>query len=381
MNKLKTIKTNENTEECMKPYAKKIFIMVLFAVVAGSGSLYAATIGGQQPSTSDGTVNSYIGTYWNTYLDDIRNEINSNWDDQSELAKGIANATAYSSNVAPFDGYHGYDLFGIIVGFQVSAQFPESIVGITPDDLEAVGQDIQEEGDIYAGVGAGAAFNAGLNLGFLKKGLYANVKFGKISYEVNSDELDGKGDTMTMGFGINYQFLRVRSLFGLLTWRGLSFGTGFIYNSNKVDLTVKDIDGLDFSQDLTNGYSLRMEPTLELGYEAKTYVIPLELHTAIKVLVLNVNVGAGADLIFGGTDITIKNRNSVEVLYNGTPMTLTQDGYVTIDASTPETSPSRFKPKLMAGAGVTILGVHVNANTTWYINDGVSAGISAGFVW
>jgi hypothetical protein len=370
----------------MKHYAKKLFIVVLFTLVAGSGSLYAATVSGNAPATLPGThplaatVNPLITGAFNDLLADVQTEVDNNWDDQSSLAKGLGNATAYSSNVAPFDGYHGYDLFGIIVGLQVAAQFPASIVGVTPEDLEAVGQDIQEDGDVYAGVGAGAAFSAGLNLGFLVKGLYANVKFGKMTYEMNSDDMDVKGDAMTFGFGINYQFLRVRSLFGLLTWRGLSFGTGFIYNNNELDMTVKEIDGLDLQEDVGGVATMTIDPTLKLGYDASTYVIPLELHTAVKVLILNVNLGAGADLIFGGTDITIKNTNVVRLTENSTNTELTT-GDMTIDASTPETSPSYFRPKLMAGAGLTVLGVHVNTNLTWYVSDGLSVGISAGFVW
>lgn len=364
----------------MKHYIKKLIIMILFAVIAGNSSMYAATVTGNAPTTPTGLIpQSYVDSQFELFRQDVENVINENWDGQGELAKGLGNATAYSSNAAPFDGYHGYDLFGIIFGLQVSAQFPGSIAGITPEDIKAAGQDIQEDGDVYAGVGASGAVNAGLNLGFLVKGLYANVKFGKMSYKIKSDEWDARGDTMTFGLGVNYQFLRVRSLLGLLTWRGLSFGTGFIYNSNKLDMTVNHISNLEISKDIGNGYSIVMDPNLELGYEATTYVIPLEVHTAVKVLVLNVNAGAGADLIFGGTDITIKNTNPVYFDYAGTR--IDTDSNITIDASTPETSPSHFRPKLMTGVGITVLGVHINTNLTWYINDGISAGISAGFVW
>jgi hypothetical protein len=144
-------------------------------------------------------------------------------------------------------------------------------------------------------------------------------------------------------------------------------------------MTVKDIDGLSLTQNVGSYGTLTMDPTLNLGYEANTYVIPLELHTAVKILVLNVNVGAGADLIFGGTEITIKNTN--DAYFTDFTNNYSSTGDVTIDASTPETSPSRFRPKLMAGAGLTVLGVHVNTNLTWYVSDGISAGISAGFVW
>ncbi len=375
----------------MKIYAKKFVIVFLFIILSGGNSLYAATVTGQAPqgiNTGNALADAFIDGQLNTIFEQLRTsveaEVNTKWQGQTELAKGFSNATAFAANAAPFDGYHGYDLFGIIWGVQLSAQFPSSLNSL---DQDAIEKDMKQDGDIYAGIGVGSALNIGLNMGFLKKGLYMNAKFWKYSRTLtDTDDMKTEAKTTTFGIGVNYQFLRVRSLIGLLTWRGLSFGTGFNYNNNKIDMTLNNVEGLNnsaqpVSYSGTTYGNMTVTPKLTMGYNAKAYVIPLEIHTAAKLLILNVNLGAGADLIFGGTDITIKNINTVDVVNDTGVSLVSTPGYVNIDASTPKTAPSHFRTKLMAGAGVTILGVHVNTNIVYYINDAASFGLSVGFVW
>ncbi len=360
-----------------------IFILaVLFSSFILTESVAGATVTfGPAPTTGNSLIDANISDAWTDFETQLQTEISSNWNEQTQLAKGLGNAAAFSSRAGALDGYQGYDLFAVMFGLSVAAQFPTSTLKMTLNDLEQIGADIEQNGDVYAGFGAGTAINIGINAGFLVKNLYLSGKFFSMSYSESSPDMDVDGKVTTFGIGVNYQFMAVRSLFGLIKWRGISIGSGFIYNNNKLDMSVNGLDG--FSQDITDPTlgkigELLIEPELTMGYDAATYVIPFDINTSFRLLILNVSFGAGIDFIFGGTDITIKNNNIIYV--KDTSGAVLGEGYALIDASTPETAPTFIKPRLMAGIGLNLVAA-INASVTWYVPDGAAIEISAGIVW
>src|SRR5207302_1079654 len=99
-----------------------------------------------------------------------------------------------------------------------------------------VGDDIQNKGDLYAGMGLGFSYlNVGINAKFIKPGLYLNVKYGGMKRDVGKFGLDFS----VMGVGVNYRLLEPKSFIGLVKWRGVSLGSGLYYQSSKIDFKIK----------------------------------------------------------------------------------------------------------------------------------------------
>ncbi len=329
----------------------------------------------------DTSLNSAFNTSWSTFLSTVDQTIKENWNSQNKLAKGLGNANAFSSQAANLDGYQGYDLFALMVGFGIGAQYPSDLKDITKSG-NAISQDIEKNGDVYAGIGVGAAVNLGINAKLIGLNhFYFNVKMGQYTYNATANGNDIKAKVSTFGVGVNYQFVTQKNLLAsMIKWRGISLGSGFLYNSNQLDLTVQGLSNI--TQPISNGYSMVLSPDIKLGWDAKTYTIPFDINTSLRLLwIFNVNVGAGVDLIFGSTNINIGQTSYVTVTGPSGNITNTP-GKVVIDASTKNVAPSFIRPRVQAGVGLALGPLTaINAQFTYYIPDGAYVGLSAGIVW
>jgi len=301
----------------------------------------------------------------------IEDEVGDKWDDQGKLAKGLGNAAAYASHAATFQGYQGYDIFCVSVGFMLGFQAPSA----NPSEYSDIGDSIERDGDIYAGVGAGFAINLGINLGFLIDNLYANIKFGKLPKIKASN--GSKVEMTTFGIGANYQIFQPRSLgLSILKWRGLSVGTGILYSGIETRL-VLDNALKQVSYDY-GGNTLTMEPGLTLGTNTKIVTIPFDVTTSIRLLwVLNLNLGFGLDFMMGKTDINIVNRNNVDDSSTG----VGTDGILVVDASTLNKNPNVASFRIMTGLGLVLGPVFIDLPVTYHVASGASIGLSLGVVW
>ena len=367
---------------------KKIFLYVLsaamvFMLLPQAQSNAAPTITIVPPDVTGAPLLDIPA--FNTAVADLTTQIEdefADWDDQQDLAQGLGNSNAYAAQAANLWGYQGYSIFAVMVGPMIGVQAPSFNV----DELQNVADKIETEGDVYAGMGIGSAVNVGvriptfvkklIGLGFLDNNLYVNVKYFGYSMEV--DDFDA--DTKTFGFGINYQLFKPRKLpLGVLKWRGLSVGTGLLYNSNEVNFTIDGMGGIESAIGAT-GHSIVMDPTLTLGIDTTSYTIPFEVSTSLRVLwILNLTLGAGVDFNFGNTDITIRNNNEIYVV--GPLAGATTPGYAVLDASTTDVNPSFTRFRLMSGLGLSLGPVVVDMPVAWYLNSGASVGIQAGIVW
>jgi hypothetical protein len=114
--------------------------------------------------------------------------------------------------------------------------------------------------------------------------------------------------------------------------------------------------------------------------DTRTYTIPLELNTSLQLaFILNLNLGLGADLAFGSNKLTFDFDSTVNTEGTGiastTPGTLWVKGGGTM-------SPTLFNPKLMFDLGFKFGPVIIDIPLTWYfLNHGVSSGVTVGVVW
>jgi len=365
---------------------KKIFLYVLSAAMVFM--LLPQAQSNAAPSVTL-TPPTYLGIPVGvTEMSNLEAQINDalgDWDDQQDLALGLGNSNAYAAQAANLWGYQGYSIFAIMVGPMIGVQAPSFNV----DELQNVADKIETEGDVYAGMGIGSAVNVGvriptfvkklIGLGFLDNNLYVNVKYFGYSMEV--DDFDA--DTKTFGFGINYQLFKPRKLpLGVLKWRGLSVGTGLLYNSNEVNLTLEGL--ADIRENISGTVDMVLDPSITLGIDTTSYTIPFEVSTSLRLLwVLNLTLGAGVDFNFGNTDITIKQFSDIYVEDGGVEIVAGDysRGSAAIDASTTDVSPSLTRARLMAGVGLSLGPVVVDMPVAWYLNSGASVGIQAGIVW
>ncbi|MCX7678841.1 MAG: hypothetical protein N2316_06445 [Spirochaetes bacterium] len=290
---------------------------------------------------------------------------------QTDLAKGFADTNAFTSHSSSLQGYQNYDLFAVGVGFMIGLQAPS----IDPNYYEKkIEDDIKNDGDISAGFSVSASIIAGIHARFILPHLYLSLQLGQ--FNVDDAENDYKFSNKTFGIGVNYGIYMPRSFFvGLLKWRGISIGSGIIYQHNEVNFELQ-LDTI--TQPVAGSIQLELDPSVNFGFDITTYTIPLEIVTSFQLLwFLNISAGIGADIIFGSSDILLTSTGEVSV----TGTTLTQNGIVQVDGSTRDVSPSLIRPKIMGGIGFNIFLVKIEIPIIYYPTTGAALGLTASIVF
>lgn len=341
----------------MKKIGSLIFVLMIFFAFRDAGALtFKLYDSAGNPISNAGTdalfadLNNTVGKYTN----------------QKQLALGSANAGVYSSSAATQRGYQGYDLFAISVGTMIGVQAPS----LNPGYYSKIGSELKANGDLYAGAAWNPlVFQLGINAAALSdafKDFYFALKFGSLKVKVG----DFQFDSFIIGALANYQLINDHSIgANSLKWRGISVGTGLIYQSNKIDLK------LPFNGQLFNGgiYQVKLD-SIDTGIETTAFIIPVEATTAVRLLyILNLSVGAGFDLAAGSSKIKLGNTSTVTAGAIG--------GRLVVDGSTTGDGPTILRPKVTAGVGLGIGPVVIDLPVTYYLMSGFNAGLTFTIVW
>ena len=371
---------------------KKLIVVLGMAGVVIAQPLFAATITGNCPiltipahSITLGVIGDDLYDQFMIALNDANAEL-AKYDDQDKLATGFANANMYSTNAATQQGYPNYSLFAITTGVMVGAQAPTTNVDYyTNGKIE---DDIENKGDLYAGVAGSAAINVGINAGMIIPGLYINVKFGKFDSTWVYDDDDFSFDTMIIGGGITYSLFDEAGI-GLLRWRGLTIGTGLVYQTTDVSYRIElDDERIHFADGSTTG-DVVVDPSFDITLDMYTLSVPFEINTAIQLLWLfNINLGVGIDLVSGNADLELQSVSDATVkniAYNGTPLPeddyIVTPGKVTIDGKTLDKKPSWARARIMTGIGFNFGAVKIDVPIIYYLKSGAAVGVTAGIIW
>ena len=393
--------------------------LAAFALAAACVSANALTIKGTKPTVIFNTtqlgplftpamkaqfeakMNGEVGTAFDKTITDA-NENLKGFKQQKELAQGMANANLYSSNSATMNGYQNYDLFAVSSGFMLGVQAPS----LDPKAYKTIGDDITDKGDLYAGVGAGFTYlNVGLNCKFLMPGLYMNVKYGGLKQSVGDFDLDFK----VLGLGANFKVLEPKSFIGLVKWRGISVGTGFYMQMDKLNMEIKPkpiteqahfreavLSGATTAQDSADkktlldqmGYTaakpdaeIKLTPKFDMGLDISTYTIPVDVNTAVALLwgVVNVNAGLGVDVNFGNAEIVLKGTSRADIGSDTTKVTFTP-ATVVVDGSS-SNGPSFVRMRAQTGIGLGLGPVKIDIPLIYYFNSGLAFGVTGAIVW
>jgi hypothetical protein len=295
------------------------------------------------------------------------------------LASGFANAGAATAQEGFLRGSHDIKVFSISLGTSAAVTLPNLSFLNKIDSANF----IEDEGDVYAGI-ATQPFNvtATFNLGFLVSGLRGMAKFG---YADIPEGLLGEGysfNALSVGAGLSYQLIEPKSVpLGVVRWRGLAVASGLFYQRNTTEITITDAGDIGINQALTMndigdtgnmsviGY-FTSSPFIVASIESSTYTIPLQVSTGLRLLyIIDLNVGAGVDIVFGQGKINLKSTQSVdfevEDAYAG-EIDVTA-GSINISDST-SGDPDFARPHLMASLGLAMGPVRLEVPLKYYFD-------------
>jgi hypothetical protein len=336
-------------------------ILAAFCSAAQAGVVVTAPTVNAANQTAANTAAAQLQTKLN-------NEIFNQLSSMPKLARGFNNANVAAMNAGSNQSFQNYDIFSIQVG---------GALGLAIKDSS--GDDLKNTGDTYAGAAAQGAVNVGINTSsFLMKDLYLNLKYGAYSVGDSSDVWKGR----LFGIGANYSYIADHSIgFGLLRWRGISFGTGLTIATTTLDAEI------DYSDKnvVYSGVTLTARDTeADLHIKTTSFVVPVEAVTSIQVLWLaNLGIGGGVDLVKSNTKISMTGKSAIYA--SGAGVTQTSPGSIS-GGSSNKSKPKffdAFAPKLLASAGLNLGPVKIDMPVAYYFctPQTFSIGINVGFVW
>jgi len=250
------------------------------------------------------------------------------------------------------------------------------------EDIGNISDSLEKDGDLNLGVGPNVInANFGLNMGFIKLDkLYLGLRLGYFKLPSFIDNFSY--DYFTLGVTANYQIIPSLSLAKLITWRGLSLGSGILYNGSNIKITVPVGDKINerIGDDDSIGY-VRMEPKASLNLNINTVTIPIEAITAIKLLIFNIPLGLGADIAFGKTALDFGIASDIDLdLKKGNGLSQASKGNLSVKAGA-DAPPSFFNFKIMTGLGFAMGHVVIDIPITFYpASHGYTFGLTMGAV-
>jgi len=373
---------------------KKLFCLLLVFAMAVS-AFAQVRITGNAPTARGGPgvddFNRDIQDAFNDALKDLNDQLKV-FQNADKFLRAMGDSSVYASHGATTRGYGGYKVFSATIGSVVGLQLPTGITSIM-DDADRLSDSLKNDGDIKFGINPNIInANVGLNMGVFKflpehlgvlkrDDLYVGLRVGYINLsEIGiGDELKLNYNNLTLGLTANYQIIPSVSLAGLITWRGVNLGSGFIYNRNKLGLGLS-VDNIE--KPMENGASVVMQdPKASVDITTNTFIIPLEAITAIKLLIFNIPFGLGADISFGKTSLGAKDVSADVDLINLPPGYYRDNkGDVTATGGISNT-PSIVNFKIMTGLGLSMGPVIVDLPITYYPASGYSVGVTLGAVY
>lgn len=309
---------------------------------------------------------------WATDFATIENDLREKVDEKygkyekgEDLIKGIGNAGALAANGGYMRTGNGYDWITAAVSINSSVSMDSGSIWKFNDDFL---DKFEDEGDLYMGAGLQViTASLGFNLGHLLKmdhGLYLTLKGGVSKLSV--EDLDF--DAYNMGFMVNYQLVEAKALGKghLVKWRGLNVGAGLNYYKSEVEWTIEHLEPVSVSH---GGHKFTYDTDLNVTAETSRFIIPVEVFTGVKLTVLELFGGLGADFMFGGDNevsvssvAEVKKSDSDDIGH--AKMKMSKDGDQEV-----------FKMRYTIGLGFSLGPVRIEIPYTQYFDDNFTGSI------
>ncbi len=345
----------------------KRFLIILMALLfIGSAGVFAADVTATAPTlTYNSTPVAGIDALLTPLITQAETDL-SKFDNMDKAAEAFGNAASYAADGANQRGLMGYKFLTIAVGTMVGFQAPGS-------SLDAIGDyvsQLESEGDTYFGAGLQAlTLSVGLNSSFLLDGLFLSAKVGKFS--VDTDDI--KYDSFNFGLLANYQLVDPFSI-GVIKWRGLQVGSGFIYYNSTADMTI-DVPEQKSSITIVNpgDATLVLDPTLNAEITSSGLKMPIDILSGIRLLwIANLNFGLGADLnLASSSEIALSADGNTYItnINPALPGTVeTTPGSVKVAIDEGSGSVDFIKLRAMFGLGFALGPLKIDIPFTYYFD-------------
>lgn len=362
----------------MKTLIKTTILIMLFTINVSARDILRVK---EYPDTGDPAQDQALGTALDEAVDEVNSGPFGKLGKQNDLARGFADANIFAAKAGNTYAFQNYETFAVMSGVAFSAQMPniydelfEILIDGKHDSLQ---EDILEKGDPYFGVGVGITWlNIGLNMNEHVENLNCNIKYGALDSTIKNFSYNSR----LAGIEGNYTFLGKKEFYGgLFRWRGLTAGTGFIYNSTKIHFIVDSYKDIT----TTNGPAvIKISPEVDLGIETTSYTIPVNLVTSIQTLwIVNLFAGLGFDVNFGEADVIIESESDIEAEYDGQEISPESSGKLEAAGDTGGVSPSVFRLNIMYGIGLNLGPVKLDVQYAYFVSGGYSWGFNFGVVF
>ena len=382
----------------------KIPAVCFFLLLMGAMSVFGFEIKGNAPAfqANDASIydavhelNTELANAFNDVLAELNDEVRYIDTKPEKFIQAWGNSSIFSSYGATQRAYGGYSKLAITAGSMIGFQLPASPFTVI-DELENIVDLLNDEHDLKFGLNPQILNGQiGVNTSkFLLNNLYLGFRFGYM--RLDSRFSGFTFNNLSLGLIGSYQLISQKKLGGgIFIWRGLNLGTGFIYQKtnlgyklNMDSITALSVDLSELGYDipeLSGTVNLSIDPRLSLGIDIKTFTIPLEAFTSVRLLwFLNAALGFGVDFGFGKSDMKMNIGGDINVNVQGYAsafVTQTRPGNISASVGG-IMSPGPINPKLMAGLGIGMGPVIIDVPVTWYFLDhGYNVGITFGVVW
>ena len=305
-----------------------VFIALAITV---SGFSEKIEVKGTAPTfkTNDSSIQEFIPKFneqlekaFNGIVDDMNGIINDTvpegFINSNDILGGFGNASIFATHGATMRAYGEYKSFSISLGGIVGLQIP-------PNTMDLANGDIDKFDELTFGINPQAfnihvGFNPSSLIKVMPENLYLGLRIGFFGLP-NMDIPMNEGlnaslnfNTFTIGVTANYQLIPSINL-GLILWRGLNVGSGLIFQTTKLDLSIP-LDKMNApigDAGTLTGLSLALDPTVLLNVNINTVTIPVEIVTAVKLIFLNIPLGFGFDIGFGSSDLSFGLKSGVNI--------------------------------------------------------------------
>ena len=332
---------------------KVLFAVLLAALVIGNAAAIDVTFG-TVPDSWGGALNDNVKQQ---IIDKVNDEYGK-YEKGDKVGKAMSNANALAATGGYMHSANGYDTFSVALSASVAG------AAGSLSDIKDFIDDFKDEGDIYLGFG-GQIINAavGFNVGKFFKwdhALYLTLKGGVAKFSYKDVDLNA----YNLGFMVNYQLIEDKGG-NLVKWRGLNVGAGYTYYSSKVEWSIDKLDSIDVNV----GPGFTYNADLDVEAENTRHIIPVEITTGVKLTIVELFGGLGADFMFGGKSKITADSNA-KVTLNGNDDPTNSKMHLSADGDK-----DNFKMKFMAGIGFTLGPVHIEIPYTQYFDEKINASV------
>jgi hypothetical protein len=191
------------------------------------------------------------------------------------------------------------------------------------------------------------------------------------------------------GLGANYDLVKPYDFaLGLFKWRGLSLGSGFIFNTNTINAeSAISPDSTTTSVQFNGGSFLTLTASTDntkakLKIVDSSFVIPIDLMTSVQLLwFLNLGFGVGADLNFASTKISMSAASDLGVSSSTDTITSTP-GSASLNIGDSKGIGDIIVPRLATSIGLNVAILKLDFPVSYYPTTKAFAfGFTGGIVW